>query len=94
MPTATRTVTLSQAETDSLIERVREHGGYAIVRALPDGTIAALHDLMYTRAIYLDCNDHGWHTRFCFEDRQLATQRFNELQSCDDEPQGYIARRE
>jgi hypothetical protein len=60
---------------------------------LPDGSIAALGELMFTRAIYLGCHHYGWQKRFCFSDRSLANKRFAELQSEDDEPQGYIAKR-
>lgn len=67
--------------------------GYIEVRVLPDGTVAALGDLLYTRAIHLDCEPLGFGRRLCFEDRDLATQRFHELQSSDDVPEGYIARR-
>lgn len=66
---------------------------YIATRVLPDGSVAALGDLLFTRAIYLGCNQWGFASRFCFEDRELATRRFNELVSEDDEPQGYIARR-
>ena len=70
---------------------IRPH--YLKVRVLPDGTIAALGELITTRAIFLDCDQYGWGSRFCFRDRTLALQRFCELQSCDDEPAGYVARR-
>lgn len=66
---------------------------YEAVRTLPDGTVAALGKLMFTTAIYLDCEMWGYGRRFCFADATLARLRFEELQSCDDEPAGYIARR-
>lgn len=74
-----------------LAERLRAQ--YRDVRILPDGSIAALCDLLFTRAIILGCDELGYSRRFCFENRSLADQRFQELQSEDDEPQGYIARR-
>ncbi len=82
-------------ELPRLADLVMELGGgsYVAVRVLDDGTIAALGDLMYTRAIFLDCEPLGWGRRFCFEDRALATQRFYELKSADDEPAGWTARR-
>lgn len=84
----------SAFETAKLVAQIREENPtYIDVRVLSDGTVAALHDLLYTRSIMLDCNKRFWGNRFCFKDRNLATQRFYELQSCDDEPQGYIARR-
>lgn len=68
-------------------------GSYKQVKVLADGSIAAIGDLLFTRAIYLGCNDTGWSSRFCFENRALADQRFGELASEDDVPEGYTARR-
>jgi len=76
------------------LEWLKEYGEYRDIRVLEDGTIAATHELMYTRAICLGVTpDCHWETRFCFEDRTLATQRFHELRTEDDEPEGYTARR-
>lgn len=66
---------------------------YLATRVLPDGTVAALFDLIFTRAICLGCTETGYSRRFCFEDRVLASRRFAELQAEDDEPAGFIARR-
>jgi hypothetical protein len=66
---------------------------YREVRKLPDGSYAGIDRLLFTTAIFLDLDRWGWGKRFCFEDHALAAQRFNELQSADDEPQGFIARR-
>lgn len=68
-------------------------GSYREVKMLEDGSIAAIGDLLFTRAIYLGCDLYGWASRFCFEDRKLADVRFAQLKSEDDEPQGYVARR-
>lgn len=54
--------------------------GYLATRVLPDGSVAALLDLLFTRAICLGCTSVGWSRRFCFEDRSLASLRFAELQ--------------
>lgn len=64
------------------------------VRVLPDGSIAALFDLIYTRSILLGIDRHGWSKRFCFAERGLAYRRFQELQSEDDVPEGYIDSRD
>lgn len=77
---------------DKLLSELQQQG-FELVRRLPDGSYAALGHLLYTTAIYLGLNAWGYHRRFCFESAVLALQRFNELQSEDDEPQGYIARR-
>jgi hypothetical protein len=71
---------------------LKEDNGYLDVRYLPDGSYAALLNLMFTRAIILDVDRCGYGARFCFEDRSLADQRFQELQSADDVPAGFIAR--
>lgn len=80
---------------EELAQRVMEcgEGFYTEVRVLPDGSIAAIGDLLFTRAIHLGCHWDGWTRRFCFEDRALATQRFHELTSEDDTPEGFTARR-
>ena len=67
--------------------------GYRQARILPDGSVAATLDLLFTRAICLGLHEHGWTRRFCFEDRALADRRFAELASEDDEPAGFVARR-
>ena len=63
------------------------------VRVLPDGSIAALGDLFFTRAIMLGCTREGYAKRYCFESRYLASKRFAALQSEDDVPAGYVASR-
>jgi hypothetical protein len=85
----------AMADAEQLAERVRELGcgTYLSVRVLPDATIAVLSELLFTRAICMDCDAAGYGLRFCFEDRDLATRRFHELQSSDDVPQGFVARR-
>ena len=66
---------------------------YIAVRVLPDNSVAALGDLITTLSIVLGCAGIGWGRRFCFVDRALADRRFAELQSEDDEPEGFVARR-
>lgn len=78
---------------EELAALVRECGGYIDVRVLPDGSIAAVGELLTTRAIFLGCNAWGWERRFCFSDRALALQEFSKLQSEQDMPQGFIASR-
>lgn len=68
-------------------------GSYLEVKVLEDGSVAAIGNLLFTRAIYLGCNLYGWTRRFCFDDRELASQEFAKLKSEEDEPQGFIARR-
>ena len=86
---------IEQADIDSAVDLALAlpSMGYRAARVLPDGSVAALLDLIYTRAICLGCHAEGWTTRFCFEDRALADQRFIELHSEDDVPAGHVARR-
>lgn len=84
---------MADASSDPEVALVQEYGGYRAVRRLPDGSIAALGDLMFTRAIFLGCNHLGWERRFCFEDRQRADTEYAKLVSEDDEPTGWVARR-
>ena len=75
------------------VEQIKGNGEYIDVKVLPDGSIAALGDLLYTRAIHLGCTQLGWARRFCFSDRTLADKCYAELVSEDDEPSGFTARR-
>lgn len=74
-----------------LLDWLREQ--YLDVRVLEDGTIAALGQLMFTKAIHLGLARFGFERRFCFENQALAVQRFAELKSCEDIPEGFTARR-
>lgn len=81
---------MSKAE---LVARIQKDGEYLACRELPDGSIACIGDLLYTRAIFLNCDEYGYSTRFCFEDRGLALLRFTLLESEDDMPAGHVAQR-
>jgi len=74
-----------------LLEWLRQQ--YPQVRELPDGSIAAVVPLLTTTGLILGLTRYGYERRFCFESHELAMQRFNELQSEDDEPAGWVARR-
>lgn len=63
------------------------------VRVLPDGSVALLTDLLFTRAICLGCHSWGYSRRFCFSDTALADRVFAGLQSEDDTISGHIAQR-
>jgi MOSC domain-containing protein YiiM len=62
-------------------------------RVLADGTVACKLGLIFTRALILGVTERSYARRFCFDDRDLADQRFEELATQDDEPPGYIALR-
>jgi hypothetical protein len=77
---------------NELIDFIKEQG-YENVRELDDGTIVGTLYLMYTKAIFIGLNRHGYEKRFCFNDAKLADSEINLLKSSDDEPNGYIAKR-
>jgi hypothetical protein len=83
------------ARDEDLLKRIKELGGgsYQDVAYLRDGTIIGIGDLMFTRAIYIDLDLNGWGKRFCFEDKDRAVEEYAKLQTGDDEPTGWIARR-
>lgn len=76
-----------------LLGQIKQLGAYREVRLLEDGSIIAIGDLMFTRAIHMDVDMLGWGRRFCFENRGLADAEFHRLTSGDEEPVGWIARR-
>ena len=78
---------------EELLEEIKTLGDYQDVRALDDGTIVGMGNLMFTKAIYMDLNLYGWGRRFCFQDRALADAEFKKLQTGEEEPVGWIARR-
>lgn len=68
--------------------------GYCAVRVLADGTICATHDLMYTRAVLIDCDNYGYSRRFCFKSAEKADEEFAKLRTGDDTPTGFVASRD
>jgi len=85
---------MTQEEFEALRDWLLAEGGFVAVRLLPDGTVAGVVRLMTTTAICLGVTrDCAYERRFCFRNADLAYQRFGELQSEDDTPAGWIARR-
>jgi hypothetical protein len=77
----------------TLIDEIRALGNYLEVRELEDGTIVGIGLLMFTTAIYMDMDRLGWGRRFCFKEHETAVSQFQQIQSGDDEPVGWIAQR-
>lgn len=67
--------------------------GYFNIRELPDGTVAGLYRLIFTTSIATGSDEFGWAYRWCFADPEVAASELAKLESMDDEPTGYIARR-
>jgi hypothetical protein len=74
-------------------EQITALGDYEHLRELPDGTIAGIGRLMFTTALYIDLNEWGWERRFCFTERGKALEELAKLNSCEDLPEGWVARR-
>lgn len=79
---------LAQRLADELLAQ-----GYLMTRVLPDGSVAGLQRLLTTTGIFLGMTPWGFESRYCFHDRRLAVERFEQLQSEDDIPAGWKARR-
>lgn len=81
-----------QDENTDLI-RAMGAGVYEGVKRLPDGSYAVLMRLCFTHAIALGVTGSGITTRFCYSDRTAILHEWENLQTKDDEPEGWIARR-
>jgi hypothetical protein len=87
----TRKSILTEAEEELLFYLSDQ--GYDNLRMLDDGTVVGTLDLLYTRALYIGLNRHGFEKRFCFQDRSMADGEADKLVTGDDEPTGFVARR-
>lgn len=67
--------------------------GYTHIRELEDGSVAALHRLLFTTGLCVDLNQVGWASRYCFEDKAKAIEQLALLKDADSVPQGFVARR-
>lgn len=86
-------VTAARWRADDFVYKMECENHYERCKKLADGSYATLLKLMYTTAICLDVTDTGYDTRFCFENREKALEEFAKLKSCDDVPEGWLARR-
>lgn len=67
--------------------------GYLMASILPDGSVAGMQRMLTTVGLFLGVTPWGFESRFCFRDPGLALARFALLQSEDDIPAGWLARR-
>jgi len=67
--------------------------GYFNVRELPDGTFAGLYKLLFTTAICTGLDEMGYAYRWCFDDPVLALTELTRIETMDEQPIGFIARR-
>ncbi len=75
-------------------EEVQSLGEHQNLRLLDDGTIVGTLDLMFTRAVVIDLDYHGYARRYCYKDRALAVKACLSLNNGDEEPlPGFIAQR-
>jgi hypothetical protein len=71
-----------------------EENKYKDVKVLDNGTVIGTIDLMFTRGLCVGLNWDGWESRYCYEDRELASRAASEMVSDDHPPlPGYIAQR-
>ena len=68
-------------------------GSYSHVRELDDGTIIGIGRLIFTTAIYVDMNEWGYSSRFCFDNEAKAVEQYLRFKTGDDIPEGFIAQR-
>ncbi len=86
--------TREQVEAEKAAQLVRWLANdYKRVRALPDGTVIAIGELLTTRALYVGMSFMGWEQRYCFDPREGADRAFDAMRTGDDEVTGFIARR-
>lgn len=68
--------------------------GYLGAKKLEDGSYAVIQRLFSTAAIGLGVDCYGMiSNRYCFRDLSDCLAAWDELKSCSDEPEGWIARR-
>lgn len=80
-------------EAQKLAKYLEERNEGYTCRVLADGSVACMFDLLFTRAIALGCTRDTYSHRFCFESKRTAQLRFLQLDSQNDEPVGYVAKR-
>lgn len=78
-------------DADKIVEYLKPQ--YLAIKKLDDGSIIAEGDLLYTRAIYFDCDMCGYGKRYCFSDRKKADEQFALITSSNDVPEGFTAQR-
>jgi hypothetical protein len=79
--------------TPKELQQLKTHWGFYQIRELGDGTVIGLGPLLFTTAVYVDVEQRGWGHRYCFENPDHAVREYHRLQSGDEEPVGYLARR-
>lgn len=68
--------------------------GFKGAKRLPDGSYAGILSLMSTAAIAMDVREGGcFQRRYCFKDLNDCLAAYEHLQTRDDVPEGWIARR-
>lgn len=84
-------------ETSTLLgQRLEREYGRQMVdwKVLPDNSLAMRVRLMFTTAICLGVGEISpYTTRWCYEDMEACQKAWDSLQSEDDEPTGWVAKR-
>ena len=53
-------------------ERIDWRSFYSPIRVLPTGVNAGVQDMAYTAGLFVDMNESGYRTRYCYETRAEA----------------------
>lgn len=75
------------------LDEIQKLWHFIAIRQLEDGTIVAMGELAFTRAIYFDCDIGGFARRFCYSNPDLAVEEYLKIESGDTLPKGWIATR-
>lgn len=77
----------------TVTKKFLEAMSYLNVRQLDDGTWIGLLPLLFTTGLHIGLDEVGWSKRYCFENMFDAMKECNKLNSFDDVPVGWIAKR-
>lgn len=78
---------------EGLLKYLRDNG-YKDLKVLENGTVVGTCDLMFTRGLCVGLDWLSWESRYCYEDRELASRAAAAYVDDDELPlPGYIATR-
>lgn len=79
---------------DEFIDWLTREQGFACARRLPDGTYVGVCNLMFTKGLCIGVTPFQTYARrYCYQSLGDALAEYNLLQTGDDLPSGWIARR-
>lgn len=69
------------------LERTLRNEGYLMLREI-NGVMCAVHQMMYTTAIMVGCNESGYSHRYCYEHATEALAALMEWNDTNEQPPG------